>query len=108
MSVQERQETAAIIGLILFFIVPIIVLLGCLGAIVWWGIILGHPGAHDTIYGWLTSYVHTKKNGVERHINNLPWSYLAGVATAYLLYQLCELIWFCYTNSRNAIRARTA
>lgn len=93
MKAIEDRQWAALAVAVLFgsILVPAVISLGSLFVLAWlWA--AGVHGGHGMILGWLST------KGVDEH-GHVVWGvgrivplYFLGVVSAYLLYQVCELM----------------
>jgi hypothetical protein len=106
MSHEDRQFAALFIGAVFLFGVPVIIFGPMLLVSAWMAILGLHP--HRLLWAWVSSQTpeidpKTKDHYLRWDVANWCWAYPLFVLTAYLIYQICEGVWFCGSESYKAL-----
>ena len=102
MDLEERQITAVTTGLVALIFVPVAIL-AALIFVAGWLWILGIPGGHGMLFGWLSTKDYNHAGQPQWGIARLPFIYLFGVISAYLGYQLSELLYGAFRTFQRAL-----
>lgn len=92
MDIEERQAIAAVATFVgLMLAVPVVVL-AALAFVAGWLWLLGVPGGHGMLFGWLSTKHYNHTGHPVWGISRLVPVYFFGVLSAYLAYQVTELL----------------
>jgi len=102
MDLEDRQIAAVSTGLIALLAIPVVIL-GVLIFVAGWFWTLGIPGAHGILFGWLSTKHYNAAGRPAWGIGRIVPTYLFGVVSTYLGYQVVELLYSGFSAFRRAL-----
>lgn len=104
-TMRDRQLIAAVLVGLFGILLPVLILLPSLFAAGWmW--ILGIPGGHAKVFGWLSHKTYSEYHYTGRpywHIARWPAVYYFCILSAYIGYQLLEAVALAFRLFKQAL-----